>query len=79
MNRYASLLAPAIAVGVGAAFDFHAGAKRRAPVWMQRSGLEWAHRLGSEPRRLAGRYLRTNSEFLVRAALEIASSRRGMR
>lgn len=79
MNRYASLLAPAIAVGVGAAFDFHAGAKRRAPVWMQRSGLEWAHRLGSEPRRLAGRYLRTNSEFLVRAALEIASSRRGVR
>jgi N-acetylglucosaminyldiphosphoundecaprenol N-acetyl-beta-D-mannosaminyltransferase len=76
MNRYASLLAPAVLIGVGAAFDFHAGTKRRAPGWMQRSGLEWAHRLWSEPRRLAGRYVRTNSEFIVRAAVEIASTRR---
>lgn len=76
MNRYASVLAPAVLLGVGAAFDFHAGTKRRAPEWMQRSGLEWAHRLWSEPRRLVGRYVRTNSEFIVRAALEIASTRR---
>ena len=76
MNRHAPELAPAISVGVGAAFDFLAGSKRRAPVWMQRSGLEWAHRLGSEPRRLAGRYVRTNTEFLVRAAGEIAASKR---
>ena len=76
MNRYASLLAPAVLVGVGAAFDFHAGTKTRAPAWMQRNGLEWAHRLWSEPGRLAGRYVRTNSEFLVRAAMEIASTRR---
>ena len=76
MHRYAPLLEPAVAVGVGAAFDFHAGTKRRAPDWMQRSGLEWAHRLGSEPRRLVGRYVRTNTEFIVRAAVEIASARR---
>lgn len=76
MNRYASLLAPAVLVGVGAAFDFHAGTKRRAPEWMQRNGLEWAHRLWSEPSRLASRYVRTNSEFIVRAAVEIASTRR---
>ena len=76
MNSYASVLAPAVLIGVGAAFDFHAGTKRRAPAWMQRHGLEWAHRLWSEPRRLAGRYVRTNSEFLVRAAMEIASTRR---
>lgn len=76
MNRYAPLLTPAVVVGVGAAFDFHAGTKRRAPEWMQRSGLEWAHRLWSEPGRLAGRYVRTNSEFILRAAVEIASARR---
>jgi N-acetylglucosaminyldiphosphoundecaprenol N-acetyl-beta-D-mannosaminyltransferase len=75
MNHYAGLLAPALVIGVGAAFDFHAGAKLRAPAWMQRRGLEWAHRLWSEPRRLAGRYARTNSEFIVRAALEIAAAR----
>jgi exopolysaccharide biosynthesis WecB/TagA/CpsF family protein len=42
---------------IGAALDFCAGTKRRAPLWMQRAGLEWAHRLASEPRRLAKRYL----------------------
>jgi N-acetylglucosaminyldiphosphoundecaprenol N-acetyl-beta-D-mannosaminyltransferase len=41
---------------VGAAFDFLAGTKRRAPRWMQAAGLEWLHRLATEPRRLAGRY-----------------------
>ena len=71
MHRNAHLLVPSIVIGVGAAFDFHAGTKRRAPVWMQRTGLEWAHRLASEPRRLAGRYVRTNSEFVLRAGLEI--------
>jgi N-acetylglucosaminyldiphosphoundecaprenol N-acetyl-beta-D-mannosaminyltransferase len=75
MNRYAPLLAPAIVIGVGAAFDFLAGTKRRAPEWMQRNGLEWAHRFWSEPRRLAGRYVRTNGEFIIRALLEIASTR----
>ena len=43
-------------IGVGAAFDFHAGVVRRAPKWMQRSGFEWLHRLASEPRRLWRRY-----------------------
>ena len=58
MQRHAPSLAPAVLVGVGAAFDFHAGSKPRAPAWMQQAGLEWAHRLKSEPRRLAGRYVR---------------------
>lgn len=52
-----------VLVGVGAAFDFHAGLKRQAPRWVQRSGLEWAFRLASEPRRLAGRYLKNNPRF----------------
>ena len=51
-------------VGVGAAFDFHAGVVKRAPLWMQRNGLEWLHRLWQEPRRLAYRYLVGNSLFI---------------
>jgi N-acetylglucosaminyldiphosphoundecaprenol N-acetyl-beta-D-mannosaminyltransferase len=53
-----------VMVGVGAAFDFHAGLKRQAPRWMQRSGLEWLFRLWSEPRRLWRRYLRNNPLFV---------------
>jgi N-acetylglucosaminyldiphosphoundecaprenol N-acetyl-beta-D-mannosaminyltransferase len=58
----------AVMVGVGAAFDYHAGTIRRAPVWMQDRGLEWLHRLLSEPGRLWRRYLVTNSLFIVLAA-----------
>lgn len=54
----------AVMFGFGAAFDFHAGNVKRAPVWMQRSGLEWLHRLVSEPRRLWRRYLVTNTKFI---------------
>jgi len=46
------------ALCVGATIDFLAGEKPRAPLWMQRGGLEWLHRLASEPRRLARRYAR---------------------
>lgn len=55
-----------VLLGVGAAFDFHAGLLRQAPPWMRQSGLEWAFRLGVEPRRLWRRYLRNNPEFVVR-------------
>jgi len=55
---------PAVLIGVGAAFDFFAGTVKRAPIWMQKSGLEWFYRLCSEPRRLWKRYLVTNSLFI---------------
>jgi N-acetylglucosaminyldiphosphoundecaprenol N-acetyl-beta-D-mannosaminyltransferase len=61
------LTAPVL-IGVGAAFDFHAGLKKQAPLWMQRNGLEWAFRMMTEPRRLAGRYLRNNPRFVLRIA-----------
>lgn len=54
-----------VMVGVGAAFDYHAGTIKRAPLWMQRYGLEWFHRLCSEPRRLWKRYLVTNILFIL--------------
>ncbi len=57
----------AVMIGVGAAFDFHAHTLRRAPAWMQRTGLEWLHRFASEPRRLWKRYLITNTLFLLYA------------
>ncbi|WP_269748338.1 WecB/TagA/CpsF family glycosyltransferase [Actinoplanes awajinensis] len=53
-------------VGCGAAVNFVAGDVHRAPRWMQRTGLEWAHRLGTEPRRLARRYLRDDAPYALR-------------
>ena len=61
---------PAVLIAVGAAFDFIAGTKPQAPRWMMRNGLEWAFRLGSEPRRLAGRYFKTIPRFMVLIALQ---------
>ena len=55
----------AVMLAVGAAFDFLAKTKRQAPRWIMRSGFEWAFRLGSEPRRLAGRYFKHNPRFLI--------------
>lgn len=54
-----------VMLGVGAAFDFIAGDKSIAPGWMQKSGLEWLHRLVDEPSRLWRRYLYTNPKFIV--------------
>ena len=62
----------AVMIGVGAAFDFHAGTVTRAPLWMQHHGLEWLHRLASEPRRLWRRYLVTNPLFIVGALRQLA-------
>lgn len=65
-----------VMIGVGAAFDFFAGSVARAPEWMRNSGLEWLHRLGSEPRRLWKRYLVTNTLFVFGIARQLAKSRR---
>lgn len=67
----------AVMIGVGAAFDFHAGNIQRAPRWMQRLGLEWLHRLMSEPGRLWKRYTVTNTLFIAGIALEILKRKLG--
>jgi N-acetylglucosaminyldiphosphoundecaprenol N-acetyl-beta-D-mannosaminyltransferase len=54
-----------VLVGVGAAFDIHAGTLRQAPPWMRKRGLEWFYRLYREPRRLAKRYLSNNPRFVL--------------
>lgn len=61
---------PAVMLGVGQVFDLLGGAKRRAPLWMRRCGLEWLYRLFSEPRRLWRRYLPHNPRFLALFALQ---------
>jgi len=63
-------------VGVGAAFDFHAGLVAQAPSWMQRAGLEWLYRLSREPRRLWRRYARYNPLFIAAFARQYVRHRR---
>lgn len=70
----AKLRAPVL-IGVGAAFDFHAGLIPQAPSWMQESGLEWAYRLAQEPQRLWRRYLRYNPRFIYGFARQLADHR----
>jgi N-acetylglucosaminyldiphosphoundecaprenol N-acetyl-beta-D-mannosaminyltransferase len=65
MARMRPRLSAPLLVGVGAAFDFHAGLIAQAPPWMQRNGLEWTYRLSREPRRLWRRYARGNPRFIA--------------
>ncbi len=65
----------AVMLGVGAAFDFHAGRVRQAPTWMQRAGLEWFFRLLSEPRRLWRRYARIVPRFIALFSVQLARER----
>ncbi len=66
---------PGVMIGVGAAFDFHAGAVRQAPQRIQRMGLEWAYRLYCEPKRLFRRYLSTNPFFMLAAFKQLAEAK----
>jgi N-acetylglucosaminyldiphosphoundecaprenol N-acetyl-beta-D-mannosaminyltransferase len=68
-----------VLVGVGAAFDFLAGLKPRAPRWMREHGLEWLFRLLTEPRRLWRRYVLGGSKFAYWVLLEQLGLRRGYR
>jgi N-acetylglucosaminyldiphosphoundecaprenol N-acetyl-beta-D-mannosaminyltransferase len=77
MQRMRPRLQASVLVGVGAAFDFHAGLISQAPDWMQRSGLEWLYRLSKEPRRLWRRYLRYNPRFVTGFARQYARHLRG--
>jgi N-acetylglucosaminyldiphosphoundecaprenol N-acetyl-beta-D-mannosaminyltransferase len=76
MYRVRPRLRAPLLVGVGAAFDFHAGLVPQAPLWMQRNGLEWTYRLAREPRRLWRRYARYNPRFAIGFAQQYWRSRR---
>ena len=68
LSRYGRRLGAAFVMGVGGSLDVIAGDVRRAPVVLQRVGLEWCFRLAQEPRRLLRRYLVTNTRFVVYVA-----------
>jgi N-acetylglucosaminyldiphosphoundecaprenol N-acetyl-beta-D-mannosaminyltransferase len=70
MARHRGQVVP-VMVGVGAAFDFLAGAKKQAPVALRKSGLEWLFRLATEPRRLTKRYLIQNPRFALLFGLQL--------
>ncbi len=76
MSEMRPLLAAPLLVGVGAAFDFHAGIVSQAPAWMQRGGLEWIYRLSREPRRLWRRYASQNPRFVEAFARQYLRERR---
>lgn len=71
MLEHSSII-PGVMIGVGAAFDFHAGAVLQAPPVLQRAGLEWAYRLYREPRRLFMRYVTTNPIFMLKILAQFA-------
>ena len=79
MHAHAAKLPGAVVIGVGAAFDFHSNRVTRAPQWMRQNGLEWLHRLASEPRRLWRRYLLLGPQFVVLATLETQRLKRRKR
>ncbi len=64
MMEHVNKIKSSVLIGVGAAFNFHSGLVKRAPLWMQNIGLEWLYRLMQEPRRLWKRYLITNALFI---------------
>ena len=76
MATHGASLDTSLLLGVGAAFDFLSGRVRQAPRWMQRSGLEWLFRLGTEPRRLWRRALVHNPMFVLRTLLQLTGLKR---
>jgi N-acetylglucosaminyldiphosphoundecaprenol N-acetyl-beta-D-mannosaminyltransferase len=79
MARMRPRVSAPLLVGVGAAFDFHAGLVAQAPRWMQRNGMEWAYRLSREPRRLWPRYARYNPRFVAGFVAQYMRARRDRR
>jgi N-acetylglucosaminyldiphosphoundecaprenol N-acetyl-beta-D-mannosaminyltransferase len=65
----------AVMLGVGAAFDFHSGRVKQAPVAMQQMGLEWLYRLIQEPQRLWERYFKQNPRFIMFFLIQLAKSK----
>jgi N-acetylglucosaminyldiphosphoundecaprenol N-acetyl-beta-D-mannosaminyltransferase len=76
ISHYARECGVLLSIGVGAAFDFIAGIRRRAPLWMQQARLEWLHRLLQEPRRLWHRYLVLGPQFVCLTLAELMRTRK---
>ncbi len=79
MARMRPHLDASLMIGVGAAFDLHAGLVPQAPNWIQEAGLEWAYRLAHEPRRLWRRYMRYNPRFVAAFGRQLVAHQRTTR
>ena len=79
IDRFGADVGAPVVIGVGGTLDFVSGAKRRAPGWAQRFGLEWVHRAVTEPRRLIRRYARDLIVFAPRLARQVWATRPGRR
>jgi N-acetylglucosaminyldiphosphoundecaprenol N-acetyl-beta-D-mannosaminyltransferase len=77
--RHRDELGVPFTMGVGGSFELLAGVRKRAPRWAQRTGLEWAFRMVQEPRRLAGRYVVGNTQFVYLVGREVLRTRLGVR
>lgn len=75
LKKYLNLMQIPLAIGVGGSFDIIAGITKRAPVWMQKAGLEWLFRLIQEPKRLWKRYLFSNTIFIFLVVKELVKER----
>jgi N-acetylglucosaminyldiphosphoundecaprenol N-acetyl-beta-D-mannosaminyltransferase len=64
LNKYLQVMKVPFVMGVGGSFDILAGRTKRAPLWMQKMGLEWVYRIYQEPRRMWKRYATTNPVFI---------------
>lgn len=64
LNKWIPVMKVPFSMGVGGSFDIVAGKTKRAPVWMQETGLEWFYRVMQEPRRMWKRYAKTNPAFV---------------
>ncbi len=76
MSSHLNQLAPSVLIGIGAAFDFHAGLVKQAPKWMQSNGLEWLFRFFQEPKRLWYRYLVNNPRFIFNTLLQVSGAKK---
>ena len=70
LNRWMPVMQVPFCMGVGGSFDIISGRTKRAPAWMQKSGLEWCYRIYQEPRRMWKRYAKTNPVFVWMVLIE---------
>lgn len=75
LNTYKESIRAPFIMGVGGSFDVVAGLVKRAPQWMQASGLEWLYRVYQEPKRMWKRYLFTNTFFILLLSKELIKSK----
>lgn len=76
IHAHKDIIGVPVSIGVGGTFEMAGGVVKRAPVWMQQAGMEWAYRFSQEPLRLWNRYFGNDLPFLARLVVKTALSNR---